>query len=142
VITHWDDVVGVRREQGHIAGMWFALTGQSSVTVGVRRIRVDPGSWSTPLHLEGSEEEIFFVLEGEGVSVQERQRPGGVSIIRVTARAPFAPDFTCTGDGSWTCCFGGVLAANTLLQRASVVARLTRVLRAPRGSSWGAEDHH
>ena len=22
--------------------------------------------WSTPLHLEGSEEEIFVVLEGEG----------------------------------------------------------------------------
>ena len=26
--------------------------------------------WSTPLHLEGSEEEIFYVLGGSGVSVQ------------------------------------------------------------------------
>jgi uncharacterized cupin superfamily protein len=26
--------------------------------------------WSTPLHLEGAEEEIFWVLEGSGVSVQ------------------------------------------------------------------------
>ena len=29
-----------------------------------------PGRWATPLHLEGSEEEIFFVLSGTGVSVQ------------------------------------------------------------------------
>jgi uncharacterized cupin superfamily protein len=28
---------------------------------------VDPGKWSTPLHLEGAEEEIFYVLGGSGV---------------------------------------------------------------------------
>jgi uncharacterized cupin superfamily protein len=38
--------------------------------VGVRRIQVDPGCWSTPLHLEGAEEEIFSVLGGGGTSVQ------------------------------------------------------------------------
>jgi uncharacterized cupin superfamily protein len=31
---------------------------------------VDPGKWSTPLHLEGAEEEIFYVLGGSGTSVQ------------------------------------------------------------------------
>jgi uncharacterized cupin superfamily protein len=36
----------------------------------VNRIDVDPGLWSTPLHVEGSEEEIFYVLAGSGVSVQ------------------------------------------------------------------------
>lgn len=70
MISHWDDVAAVRREQGHICGDWQSLTGQASEWVGVRRIRIEPGRWSTPLHLEGSEEEIFFVLDGTGVSVQ------------------------------------------------------------------------
>lgn len=68
--SHWDDVSTWRREKGHIAGTWQSLTGESSQTVGVKRIQVDPGKWSTPLHLEGAEEEIFYVLAGTGVSVQ------------------------------------------------------------------------
>jgi uncharacterized cupin superfamily protein len=40
------------------------------VSVGVKRIQVDPGMWATPLHLEGAEEEIFYVLAGSGTSVQ------------------------------------------------------------------------
>lgn len=74
MISHWDDVQVVRREEGHIRGDWQSLTGDESVTVGVKRIRVVGDAWSTPLHLEGSEEEIFFVLAGTGVSVQ---RVGG-----------------------------------------------------------------
>ena len=70
MISYWDEVESSRGERGHIAGSWQSLTGRSSQTVGVKRIRVDPGMWSTPLHLEGSEEEIFYVLAGSGVSVQ------------------------------------------------------------------------
>jgi uncharacterized cupin superfamily protein len=70
VISHWDDVRSWRGERGHIAGTWFSLTGTASSSVGVKRIQVDPGKWSTPLHLEGAEEEIFYVLGGSGVSVQ------------------------------------------------------------------------
>jgi uncharacterized cupin superfamily protein len=70
VVSHWDDVEGVHRQSGHISGTWRALTGARSVTVGVRRIEVDPGCWSTPLHLENSEEEIFYVLGGTGISLQ------------------------------------------------------------------------
>jgi uncharacterized cupin superfamily protein len=70
VISHWDDVRTWRGEKGHIAGTWSSLTGRGSRTVGVKRIQVDPGKWSTPLHLEGAEEEIFYVLGGSGVSVQ------------------------------------------------------------------------
>jgi uncharacterized cupin superfamily protein len=70
VIAHWDDVRVVRREEGHIRGDWQSLTGDESVTIGLKRIRVPAGFWSTPLHLEGSEEEIFFVLAGTGISVQ------------------------------------------------------------------------
>ena len=70
MISHWDDARTWRGERGHIAGTWWSLTGRNSRTVGVKRIQVDPGMWSTPLHLEGSEEEIFYVLGGSGVSVQ------------------------------------------------------------------------
>jgi uncharacterized cupin superfamily protein len=70
VISHWDDVKTWRGERGHIAGTWRSLTGRSSQSVGAKRIQVDPGMWSTPLHLEGAEEEIFFILAGSGISVQ------------------------------------------------------------------------
>ena len=70
MISDWDDVKTSRGERGHIAGTWRSLTGRSSQSVGVKRIQVDPGMWSTPLHLEGAEEEIFYVLAGSGVSVQ------------------------------------------------------------------------
>jgi uncharacterized cupin superfamily protein len=70
LLTHWDDVRSSRAERGHIAGTWQSMTGRASGSVGVKRIRVDPGMWSTPLHLEGAEEEIFYVLGGSGVSVQ------------------------------------------------------------------------
>src|SRR5947208_17124958 len=69
-IAHWDDVSTRRGEEGHIAGTWRNLTGRASKTVGLKRITVDPGMWSTPLHLEGADEEIFYVLSGSGVSVQ------------------------------------------------------------------------
>jgi uncharacterized cupin superfamily protein len=70
VISHWDDARTWRGERGHIAGTWWSLTGRASRAVGVKRIQVDAGKWSTPLHLEGAEEEIFWVLSGSGTSVQ------------------------------------------------------------------------
>jgi len=39
--------------------------------VGVRRIQVPAGGWSTPAHEHGREEEIFYVLEGRGLSWQD-----------------------------------------------------------------------
>jgi len=69
-IAHWDDVEPQRRERGHIAGAWRDLgEAAGSVTVGANRIEIDPGRWSTPLHVEGAEEEIFFVLGGSGTSL-------------------------------------------------------------------------
>ncbi len=70
MISHWDEARTWRGERGHIAGTWTSLTGRDSGTVGLKRIQVDPEKWSTPLHLEGAEEEIFYVLGGSGVSVQ------------------------------------------------------------------------
>jgi uncharacterized cupin superfamily protein len=70
MISHWDEARTWRGERGHIAGTWTSLTGRHSQSVGAKRIQVDPGMWSTPLHLEGAEEEIFYVLRGSGASVQ------------------------------------------------------------------------
>jgi uncharacterized cupin superfamily protein len=70
VSSHWDDARTWRGERGHIAGTWSSLTGRASRSVGLKRIQIDPGMWSTPLHLEGAEEEIFYVLGGSGISVQ------------------------------------------------------------------------
>jgi uncharacterized cupin superfamily protein len=66
VITTWDELEGSRRERGHIAATWTPLSGPNAITVGVDRVRIDPGMWSTPLHLEGSDEELFVVLDGSG----------------------------------------------------------------------------
>jgi uncharacterized cupin superfamily protein len=68
VIVHWDDVEAERAEEGHLAGTWFDLgTAAGSRNVGVTRIKVDPGRWSTPAHVELDEEEIYYVLGGSGL---------------------------------------------------------------------------
>jgi uncharacterized cupin superfamily protein len=49
-------------------------------TIGVSRVRIDPGRLSTPPHSHGASEEIVFVLGGSGFSWQDEQvyevRPG------------------------------------------------------------------
>jgi uncharacterized cupin superfamily protein len=71
-VAHWDDVEPYRRETGHLAGDWYDLgRAAGCVSVGLKRIRIDAGKWSTPAHAEGAEEEIFFVLGGSGISWQD-----------------------------------------------------------------------
>ena len=71
-VVHWDEVEGERAEEGAFRSTWTDLgRAAGSVTVGVNRVQVDAGARSTPLHMEGAEEEIFFVLEGLGLSWQD-----------------------------------------------------------------------
>ena len=68
MIAHWDEAESDRAEAGHIAGEWTDLgVAAGTKTVGLSRIKVDPGKWSTPLHRQTAEEEIFFVLGGSGI---------------------------------------------------------------------------
>jgi uncharacterized cupin superfamily protein len=126
VISHWDEVDTVRRERGHIGGDWQSLTGHASEWVGVKRIRVDPDKWSTPLHLEGSEEEIFFVLAGSGVSVQwdgSNEEAYAVRAGDCLVHLALEHAHTIQGgpDGIDVLAFGERnYAANTLLPRAGV----------------------
>ena len=126
MISHWDDVESVRRERGHICAEWQALTGDSSDWTGVQRIRVAAGKWSTPLHLEGADEEIFFVLEGSGLSVQrigatEEAYEIGPGDCLVHLALVHAHTLQAGPDGLDVLAFGErSYAANTLLPRAGV----------------------
>jgi uncharacterized cupin superfamily protein len=126
VISHWDDVESVRRERGHICGDWQPLTGDASEWVGVQRVRVAPGKWSTPLHLEGAEEELFFVLGGSGVSVQrvgstDATYEVGPGDCLVHLALVHAHTLQAGPDGLEVLAFGErAYAANTLLPRAGV----------------------
>jgi uncharacterized cupin superfamily protein len=79
-IAHWDDVESGRAELEYLGGTWRDLGRPGSVEIGVQRIEIDPGKWSTPVHLQTAEEEIFYVLGGSGISLQEDEayevRPG------------------------------------------------------------------
>lgn len=57
---------------GHIEGVWRDLGRQvGTLTVGVRRIEVAAERFSTPAHDHGADEEIFYVLGGDGLLWQE-----------------------------------------------------------------------
>jgi len=88
VICHWDEVESGRAEAGHIAGEWTDLGGGAGTkTVGLNRIRIDSGKWSTPFHRQTAEEEIFFVLAGSGICLLGESafevRPGDCIVHRV-----------------------------------------------------------
>jgi uncharacterized cupin superfamily protein len=71
-ITHFDEVASVERGTGHLVARWKLLgEAAGSVTVGVRRIEIPGGAWSTPVHEHGGAEEIFYVLSGSGLSWQD-----------------------------------------------------------------------
>ncbi|MFN2470755.1 MAG: cupin domain-containing protein [Gaiellaceae bacterium] len=71
-VVHWDDVEAQHNEVGPLSSRWSNLGAAAGcVTVGVQRIQIDPGKRSTPAHMEGEEEEIFYVLGGSGVSWQD-----------------------------------------------------------------------
>jgi uncharacterized cupin superfamily protein len=71
-IAHWDEVPSELYEVGPLAAHWADLgSAAGSVTVGVNRVEILPGKRSTPVHSEGEEEEIFYVLGGTGLSWQE-----------------------------------------------------------------------
>jgi uncharacterized cupin superfamily protein len=70
-ITHFDEARRREVEIGHLHATWSYLGEDAGcVGVGVRRIEVHPGGWSTPCHEHGREEEIFYVLAGRGLSWQ------------------------------------------------------------------------
>jgi uncharacterized cupin superfamily protein len=72
VKIHWDSVESRHVQVGPLSGVWADLgRAAGSVDLGLKRARIDPGMRSTPVHVHDAEEEIFFVLAGEGWSWQD-----------------------------------------------------------------------
>jgi len=70
-ITHFDEARRRELAIGHLHAVWSSLgEAAGSVGVGLRRIEVPQGGWSTPAHEHGRSEEIFYVLAGHGLSWQ------------------------------------------------------------------------
>lgn len=71
-MIHLDDAPRSEYRVGHLHGAWTELgTEAGSVGVGLSRIELAAGGWSTPAHEHGREEEIFYVLSGRGLSWQD-----------------------------------------------------------------------
>jgi uncharacterized cupin superfamily protein len=71
-IAHYDEARVREVEFGHFRTRWsFVGEAAGSVGVGVRRLEIAAGGWSTPVHEHGREEEIFYVLSGRGLSWQD-----------------------------------------------------------------------
>ena len=70
--VHWDDARARVRHNGDIHASWYDLgSAAGSDRIGLNRIRIEPGRRSTPAHIHGAEEEIFFVLSGDGLLWQD-----------------------------------------------------------------------
>jgi uncharacterized cupin superfamily protein len=68
-LAHWDDVEPARREVADMRASFRRVGAMAGATdVGVALIDVDPGCRAGPVHVHGSEEEIFFVLSGSGLA--------------------------------------------------------------------------
>ena len=66
-IAHWDEVESEVWALPPMGATWTAL-GEAAGTraVGLYRVQIPAGVQSTPAHSHGVEEEIFFVLGGNG----------------------------------------------------------------------------
>ena len=68
-VSHWDELESRRFERGHLGATWTNLaTAAGSYRCGVRRIQMAPGEQPTPAHVHGDAEEIFYVLDGSGLT--------------------------------------------------------------------------
>jgi uncharacterized cupin superfamily protein len=69
-IAHWDDVEKIRRERGQMAATLTSLGRPAgSWRAGATRIELAPGEQPTPPHIHGDAEEIFYVLDGSGLTL-------------------------------------------------------------------------
>lgn len=67
-LTHWDDLAADHHELGPMDARWRGLGG---VRLGMNRIDVQPGAQSTPAHMHTAEEELFYVVRGDGLWWQD-----------------------------------------------------------------------
>jgi uncharacterized cupin superfamily protein len=72
MVTHWDEVEPVAIERTHLRGWrWRLGAAAGAETVGLSRYKLAAGERAMPVHVHADEEEIFYVLGGEGLSWQD-----------------------------------------------------------------------
>lgn len=138
MLCHWDEVPEEPVEHGPMNAGWTDLgAAAGSVDVGVRRIRIAPGAQSTPPHAHDGEEELCYVLGGEGRSWQDGRTyavRAGDALVHL-ARGP-AHTLLAGEDGLDVLMFGQ--------RRWAELGRLPRAGVAWLGASWvevGAPPH-
>ncbi|MCX6373708.1 MAG: cupin domain-containing protein [Actinobacteria bacterium] len=137
-LVRWEEVPGRRVEVGPMCATWTDLgKAGGSVATGLKRIQIEPGQRSTPAHVHDLEEEIFYVLGGDGLSWQDGTTcrvAAGDCIVHVAAGAAHT---LIAGDEGLD-----VLAFGT--RRPAPVTRLPRAGVAWLGGDWveiGGEPH-
>src|SRR3712207_2924348 len=84
---HWDEAPSETLDEGCLRRTrWDLGEAARSVAVGLKRVRVQPGAQSSPVHAHSAEEEIFFVLGGSGRLWQDGtacEVRGGDAIVHV-----------------------------------------------------------
>jgi uncharacterized cupin superfamily protein len=132
-VIQWDEPEPQRLDHGQLGCDRYDLgAAAGSVGVGVKRVVVRPGMLSSPVHVEGDAEEIFYVLGGSGLSWQNgavhEVGPGDCIVHLASAEA-----HTLVGgaDGLEVLAFGHrVYPPHTYLPQAGVV-RMGVTIAAP-----------
>ncbi len=72
MVIHWDEVEPRVIEGTQLRGTrWRLGAAAGAADVGLSRFRLRPGERAMPVHVHADEEELFYVLGGEGVSWQD-----------------------------------------------------------------------
>jgi uncharacterized cupin superfamily protein len=92
MVTHSDEVEPVAIEGGELRGTrWKLGAAAGARRAGLSRYRLGAGERAMPVHVHADEEEIFFVLGGEGLSWQDGRtyevRAGDAIVHRAGAEA-------------------------------------------------------
>jgi len=129
-LVRWDEIPGRRVEVGPMCATWTDLgKAGGSVATGLKRIQIEPGRRSTPVHAHDAEEEIFYVLAGDGLSWQDAETcnvTAGHCIVQVAGGA--AHTLIAGAKGLDVLAFG--------TRRAAPVTRLPRAGVSWLGQSW------
>src|SRR3954454_8126908 len=93
MVVHWDDVAPQAIDGGALRGTRFRLgAAAGTVRTGLSRYVLARGERAMPVHVHADEEELFYVLDGEGLSWQDGRaypvRAGDRILHRPRAQAP------------------------------------------------------
>jgi uncharacterized cupin superfamily protein len=141
-LIHWDDVVAEEVDAGELRGRRRDLgSAAGSFRTGVTLAEIAPGARSAPAHVHADEEELYYVLDGDGLSWQDGRTyaigAGDVVVHRVHEEAH---TLVAGPAGMTVLAFGPRAETNiTWLAHARVMRVGPRWLPAEVASPYGAE---